>query len=112
VIPFFPFSEPEAAVVAHESLLIPSDSLRRPMDVKNGNFRNHIYLDIMEDRPLCKQIARDSYLRNSDSRKEDACCIQREVDAKAENQLTRKWQDILGEAKNTMNAGPNMLFRA
>jgi hypothetical protein len=75
-------------------------------------FRGRIHVDIMEAGPLCKQIARDSYLRNGDSRKEGACCIQRVIDAKAENQLTRKWQDILGEANDTTNADPDMLFKA
>ncbi|KAL9617533.1 MAG: hypothetical protein Q9160_007691 [Pyrenula sp. 1 TL-2023] len=61
VIPFFPFTEEEQAVVAHKILLEEARRARCPIDVEKPQLYGDFNLHIKDDGPFSKSIAHQAY---------------------------------------------------
>ncbi|KAI9812719.1 MAG: hypothetical protein M1827_004475 [Pycnora praestabilis] len=63
LVPFFPFSPPEQAVVAHKFLLSFLSTLRQPIDLFNNppRFIGHIHLHLQNDGKVSSHLAAIGY---------------------------------------------------
>ena len=101
IIPFFPFSLEEAAVVAHKFLLQLAIELRRPIDFSESVRRliGHIDLTFVEDGRLSSNIA-DQY-----NRKLGARSLFNGVDA-VRRQIFARYCEIDLDISESDNDGP------
>ncbi|KAF2874883.1 P-loop containing nucleoside triphosphate hydrolase protein [Massariosphaeria phaeospora] len=108
IIPFFPFSLGEQAVVAHKFLLKFSDKICKNIDLRPEVKRHmgHCVLSVQDDGKLCKFMAESGYDRTSGARglKREAVKIQG---------LTRtSYNAVEGEVTEELNNGPLQKFEA
>ena len=61
IVPFFPFTTGEQAVVVHKFLLDTRDEFRKPINLKEEKTVGHGDLCIQKDGPLCTSLARSCY---------------------------------------------------
>ncbi|SMR46766.1 unnamed protein product [Zymoseptoria tritici ST99CH_1E4] len=73
IIPFFPFSPGEQAVVAHKFILHLHDTVRKDIDMKEPNPRliGHCLLSLNDDGKICQHLARDGYVEELGARSLD-----------------------------------------
>jgi len=70
IIPFFPFTSDEAAVVVHKLISDKAEQFREPINTCELS-TGHLYINVVKDGPLCKCIAEDGYDRNTGARSLD-----------------------------------------
>ncbi|KAF1990202.1 hypothetical protein K402DRAFT_451207 [Aulographum hederae CBS 113979] len=87
IIPFFPFSPNEAAVVAHKEILSLTSTARKPVTAENHGGRCH--LNIVSDGELCKHITDDQ--TSGYSQEEGARSIIRAVRREVKTRLTKEY---------------------
>ena len=58
VIPFFPFSDDEAAVIAHKFVLRLCDSYREPIATTSIDYLGKIHLNLHEDGEACSILGK------------------------------------------------------
>ncbi|KAH0363639.1 P-loop containing nucleoside triphosphate hydrolase protein, partial [Aureobasidium melanogenum] len=68
-LPFFPFSQGEAAVVNHKFLTAFSDNMRRPIDLHSKDLRSvgHLHLSLINDGDICESLA-ENYIQELGAR--------------------------------------------
>lgn len=87
VIPFFPFSTSEAAVLAHSFLLRIIDRIKRPIDGKTLQM-GRVWLSIRDHGPLCEHVARCSYDKCTGARP-----VKSSVEIEVEEIISSKYLD-------------------
>ena len=61
IVPFFPFSKAEQAVVAHGFLLNATDKIRAPLDLSQDKLIGDLNLQTLNDGQLCSVLAEKAY---------------------------------------------------
>lgn len=61
IVPFFPFTAPEQAVVAHKFILDFADKLRQPIDLLANRLVGHVYLALQNDGQIAAHLAEVGY---------------------------------------------------
>ena len=61
IVPFFPFTRGEQAVIVHKFLLNLRDDLRQPINLKEKKMVGHSDLWIQKDGQLCTSLAQNWY---------------------------------------------------
>ncbi len=61
IVPFFPFSASEQAVVAHKFILDFVDKMRRPIDLLSNRLIGHVHLALQNDGKIAAHLAEMGY---------------------------------------------------
>lgn len=102
IVPFFPFTDEEAAVVAHKYFLQGTDVFRRSVSRRDKRLVGDVWLSAQDDGALCRYLAQEGYLKDTS---QGARSLSRIVIRVVSSKLTRlylhKLQPILegGQAK-------------
>jgi ATP-dependent Clp protease ATP-binding subunit ClpB len=102
IIPFFPFSPNEQAVVAHKFLLALQGKARLPINLKvtPPRFVGHCHVNILDDGKLCQRLAKACYTQQQGARS-----INNTVD-KIRQKLVAKYLETDAEVTEASNKGP------
>ena len=101
VVPFLPFTEAEAAVVAYKFMREIGQKVRNPISTRSGDLKRHVFLHFVDDGKLASYLAKKEY----------------EVDLGARSLATAVAQDVRrvfrqtfdehdSEVTDEMNEGP------
>ena len=73
IVPFFPFSTNEQAVVAHKFLLALQDEARLDIDLNTAQPKcfGHCHVSILDDGKLCQHLAKIGYTHQQGARSLD-----------------------------------------
>ena len=61
IVPFFPFSPSEAAVITHKFLLSFADTVRQPIDLISNTMVGHLHLKFHNDGHISQYLATIGY---------------------------------------------------
>lgn len=101
VLPFFPFSPTEQAVLAHKYILALKRVLAADIDVASAAFMGHIKLDVEGEAAVCRLLARSGYTVEYGAR-----AIEREVEAMVRDAVTDAWMRCPEDVTDQSNGGP------
>ena len=101
VVPFFPFTKGEQAVVLHKSLLDLGDELRQPINLKEKKVVGHGDLSIQKDGQLCTSLAQKWYDIDTGARS-----LLRGVEQDVEVPLAERYCMSDTKVSEEMNKGP------
>ncbi|KAL8823713.1 MAG: hypothetical protein Q9191_005612 [Dirinaria sp. TL-2023a] len=62
IVPFFPFTEGEQAVVVYRFLLQLANSVREPINIATKKLAGHLHLNFVDDGKICSSLAKDFYM--------------------------------------------------
>lgn len=101
IIPFFPFSEHEQAVVAHSFISSVAESYRRDINIPTKDLLGRTHVLLHKDEEVCAHIARTTY-----NTKLGARAIKNGVDRHIKLPLDKLWRDHDEEFDAKMNVRP------
>lgn len=101
MLPFFPFSPSEQAVVAHKYILNLKHILAADIDVDAATLMGHIKLDIEGETAVCRLLARTGYAVEHGARS-----IEREVEKSVRDAVTEEWMRCPEDVADQNNKGP------
>ena len=105
IVPFFPFSAPEQAVVAHKFILDFADKLRLPIDLLANRLVGHVYLALQNDGQVAEYLAEVGYEEALGARSLQRV-VQRLVHVRVAERYVEGDEEIVEEA----NRGPLMKY--
>jgi hypothetical protein len=105
IIPFFPFSLVEQAVIAHSFIQRYGERIRKPVDISQKELIGHIHLDIEDDGQVCAELAKKGYIPKLGAR-----MLARVVENEVSFRLASAYQDSDVEVFEEMNLGPLKRF--
>ncbi len=85
ILPFFPFSPGEQAVIAHKYLLQQKREMAKDIDITGKKLLRHITLKVVDDARVCRVLA-DDYERTTGARS-----IMKTVERRVNQVLTEEW---------------------
>lgn len=101
VVPFFPFSPNEQAVVAHKFFQHVQKEARLPIDLEiiPPKYVGHCHINIKDDGPLCRNVVKEGYIS-----KQGARSIGIAVD-RVRREFFRKYSHADGKVAEVLNCG-------
>ncbi len=102
IVPFVPFSEAEAAVVAHKYILELAARVRGPVDLSGKVIIGNVDLKVVDDGNVCSYLSKEGYDPRFGARS-----LQGMVDACVEVEVHRQYLDIDEEIVERSNDEPN-----
>lgn len=101
IVPFFPFSEGEQMVVAHEFILEMANSFRGEINMPLKDLIGRTHVTLHRDEEVCEHVAKSSY-----NTKLEARVIKNAVDGLIRSPLDRLWRDHEDRVSEKMNRRP------
>lgn len=105
IVPFFPFSAPEQAVVAHKFILDFTDKLRLPIDLLANRLVGHVYLRLQNDGQIAARLAEVGYEEALGARS-----LQRVVQLMVQVRVAERYVEGDEEIVEGTNEGPLQRF--
>ena len=102
-VPFMPFSDTEAAVVAHKYILELASRVRGPVDLAREELVANIELNVVDDGDMCMHLSKKGYKPSVGARS-----LKRRVADTVEEKVCAAYTNVDDEIDETRNAMPNI----
>jgi len=106
IIPFFPFTQEEAAVVAHQFISRAAGQYLAPIDTKKSQI-GHVYTNLIDDGLLCMELVKSGYSVDTGARS-----IAGSVDRLISLPIVNLFLDQPGGLSEEINQGPFLQINA